>query len=101
MAAALQVINKNGRVVICGQVAGPGSLDLRPTIYQELTIRGFTVTAHEDLRPQFEKQVGGWLEAGKVRSLYTVFDGIERVGEAFASLLAGGSTGRVVVRVAP
>ncbi len=99
--AALQVLNEHGRVVICGQVAGPGRLDLRPTIYRQLTVRGFTVTAHEDLRPQFEEQVRGWLKEGKVRSLHTVFDGIDRVGEAFASLVAGASTGRVLVRVQP
>ncbi len=101
LAAALQVLNKNGRVVICGQVAGAGRLDLRSIIYQELTIRGFTVTAHEHLRPQFQEQVGGWLRAGTVTSLHTVFDGIDRVPEAFASLLAGASTGRVLVNVEP
>ncbi len=99
LCAALQVLNTDGRVVICGQVAGPGSLDLRPAIYQELTIRGFTVTAHEDLRTEFEEQVGGWLRDGRVASLHTVFDGIDRVGEAFAALLSGHGKGRVVVRV--
>lgn len=58
---------------------------------------GFTVTEHEDLRGQFEEQVGGWLEDGKVHSLHTVLQGFEAVPEAFASLLTGGSTGRVIV----
>ncbi|XAS77602.1 NADP-dependent oxidoreductase [Dermatophilaceae bacterium Sec6.4] len=98
--AALEVLNFRGRVVMCGAVAGaPAPENLRKMIYQELTIRGFTVTAHEDLRDRFESQVGGWLRDGKVRSLHTVFDGIDRVPEAFESLLAGGSCGRVIVSV--
>ncbi len=98
--AALDVLNMGGRAVICGAVSGAsGPANYRNLIYGELTMRGFTVTAHEDLRDQFESEVGGWLRAGKVRSLHTVFDGIERVPEAFESLLSGGSTGRVIVAV--
>ncbi|MDN5790620.1 MAG: NADP-dependent oxidoreductase [Micrococcales bacterium] len=101
--AALEVLNFGGRVVICGAVgSGSGSgapANYRRLIYQELTMRGFTVTAHEDLRVQFESEVGGWLREGKVRSIHTVFDGVDRVPEAFESLLAGGSSGRVIVSV--
>ncbi|ATG51800.1 NADP-dependent oxidoreductase [Brachybacterium vulturis] len=99
--AALEVLNARGRIVICGAVAAGsgGPSNYRRMIYQELSMRGFTVTAHEDLRAQFESEVGGWLREGAVRSLHTVFDGIDRVPEAFASLLAGGSSGRVIVAV--
>lgn len=99
--AALETLNVHGRVVMCGAVAGSHAPEnLRKMIYQELTIRGFTVTAHEDLRDRFESQVGGWLREGKVRSFHTVFEGLDRVPEAFESLLAGGSAGRVIVSVA-
>ncbi len=99
LAAALQVLNHRGRVVVCGSVASGsgGPSDFRPMIYQELTMRGFTVSEHEDLRGQFEEQVGAWVRDGAVRSLHTVFEGFDAVPEAFASLLAGGSTGRVIV----
>ncbi|MGH9056778.1 MAG: zinc-binding dehydrogenase [Acidimicrobiales bacterium] len=101
--AALDVLNFGGRAIICGAVAnGSGSgapANYRNLIYQELTMRGFTVTAHEDLRERFEYDVGGWLRDGRVRGVHTIFDGIERIPEAFASLLAGGSCGRVIVSV--
>lgn len=100
--AALEVLNVGGRVVVCGAVSaedGKGPANYRNLIGQELTMRGFTVTAHEDLREQFEDEVSGWLRDGLVRSLHTVFDGIESVPEAFESLLSGGSTGRVLVSV--
>ena len=102
--AALEVLNFGGRVVICGAVAdGANSgapANYRRLIYQELTMRGFTVTAHEDLREQFEGEVGGWLREGRVRSIHTVFEGIEWVPEAFESVLTGGSIGRVIISVA-
>lgn len=101
--AALEVLNFGGRAVICGAVADASDsgapTNYRRLIYQELTLRGFTVTAHEDLRDQFESEVGGWVREGKVRSLHTVFDGIDRVPEAFESVLTGGSSGRVIVAV--
>lgn len=37
-------------------------LELYPTVLGHV---GFTVTAHEDLRDQFESEVGGWLREGK------------------------------------
>lgn len=101
--AALEVLNFGGRAVICGAVADVagrgGPANYRRLIYQELTMRGFTVTAHEDLRSRFESEVGRWLREGRIRSLHTVFDGIDRVPEAFESLLTGGSSGRVIVSV--
>ena len=102
--AALECLNFGGRVVICGAVSqgsqAVGPSNYRRMIYQELTMRGFAVTSHEDLRPEFESTVGGWLQQGKVRSIHTTFDGFDKTPEAFASLLAGGSQGRVIVSVA-
>ena len=103
--AALDVLKMGGRAIICGAVSGgPGAgapANYRNLIHRELTMRGFTVTAHENLRQRFESEVGAWLAEGRVRSLHTVFDGIARVPEAFESLLHGGSSGRVIVSVAP
>lgn len=96
--AALDVLNPGGRVVICGAVAqASGPKNYRNLIYQELTMRGFTVTAHEDLRESFETEVGAWLSAGTVRSVHTIFSGFDRVAEAFVGMLNGDTTGRAIV----
>lgn len=90
--AALENLNPKGRVVICGavgQASGPGNY--RNLIHRELTMRGFTVTAHEDLRDTVES------EAGTVQSVHTIFTGIDRIPVAFASMLSGGTTGRAII----
>ncbi|MEO7587403.1 MAG: NADP-dependent oxidoreductase [Arachnia sp.] len=98
--AALDVLNSGGRVVMCGTVTGAQPpRNLRNLIHRELTMRGFTVTEHEDLRGQFEEEVSRWMEEGRVQSIHTVFTGIEQVPAAFESLLNGSSTGRVIVAV--
>lgn len=99
--AALEMLRHGGRVVICGAVAkgtGAGApRNYTRLIYGELTMRGFTVTEHEDLRPQFEAEVGQWVREGTVRGIHTGFTGIESLPRAFESLLAGTSEGRVIV----
>lgn len=102
--AALEVLRFGGRAVICGAASqyGTGGGRRGPAnylrmIYQELTLRGFAVTAHEDLRPAFEADVGAWLRDGKVRSVHTLVGGFHRIPNAFASLLAGGNIGRMIV----
>lgn len=101
--AAIDCLNHGGRIVICGTVS-QGSHPTGPANYgrmiqQELTMRGFTVTEHEDLRDEFESTVGDWIEQGRVQSVHSVFDGFDKIPEAFESLLNGASTGRVIVSV--
>lgn len=101
--AALDRMNHGGRIVICGAVSQgsrpTGPSNYRRMIYQEITMRGFAVTEHEDLRDEFESTVGDWIAAGSVRSLHTAFEGFDTIPEAFESLLHGTSTGRVIVSV--
>ena len=101
--AALDQLRMRGRVVICGAVSQYGKSSTQgPANYvrmisHELTMRGFTVTEHEDLRPAFEREVGAWVRDEKVTSLHTVFDGFDTIPQAFAAQLGGGTRGRVIV----
>ncbi len=106
--AALEVLRFRGRVVVCGaasqygkQGARHGPSNYLRMIYQELTMRGFAVTAHEDLRGTFEAEVGKLVRDGIVRSIHTAMKGFERIPEAFAAMLAGGSHGRMIVSMGP
>ncbi len=102
--AALESLRFRGRIVICGAASQYGKAGERrgpanymAMIHQQLTMRGFDVTNNEDLCHDFETDATRWLKAGKVRSVHTILDGFEKIPEAFAALLSGGNTGRMIV----
>jgi hypothetical protein len=70
-------------------------------VLKRLTLRGFIVRDHEDLRPEFEKQVANWLRTGELVAKQTVVDGLENAVDAFIGLLSGANVGKMLVRLSP
>ncbi|MBV9208766.1 MAG: NADP-dependent oxidoreductase [Actinobacteria bacterium] len=106
LVAALYALNIRGRVALCGMIStmedassAPGVHHLIQAVLKRLTIRGFIVRDHEDLRPEFEKQVSGWLRTGELISRQTVVDGLENAVGAFIGLLSGANVGKMLVRL--
>ena len=104
--AAIGSLRQNGRAALCGAVAQYNDTEapaaphnLAMVVGKRLTLRGFIVSDHGDLRPEFEREVGGWLREGRIAWRETVVDGIDHAFEAFRSLLTGGNTGKMLVRL--
>lgn len=104
LVAALETLRFGGRIVICGAASqygkrreNRGPANYQRMIFAQLTMRGFDVSANEDLRREFETEVTGWLRDGAVRSVHTLNTGFDQTAEAFASLLSGGNLGRMIV----
>ncbi len=104
--AALYALKVRGRVALCGMIStmedassAPGVQHLIQVVLKRLTIRGFIVRDHEDLRPEFEKQVANWLRTGELVSRQTVVDGLENAVDAFLGLLSGANVGKMLVRL--
>jgi len=104
--AALYALNVRGRVALCGAIStiedasdAPGVQHLIQAVLKRLTLRGFIVRDHEDLRPEFEQQVAGWLRTGELVSKETVVDGLENAVDAFVGVLSGANVGKMLVRV--
>ncbi|MCE1178505.1 MAG: NADP-dependent oxidoreductase [Micrococcales bacterium] len=104
--AAITAMRQHGRAAICGMIAHynateapPGPRNLALVIGKRLTLRGFIVSDHEDLRPQFEAEVGQWLREGKIVWRETTVSGIEQAVQGFRDLLSGGNTGKMLVRL--
>ena len=66
---------------------------------RRVTIRGFIVRDHEDMRAEFERSVSGWLRSGEVTNQQTVVDGIDHAVEAFLGMLKGQNVGKALVRL--
>ena len=106
--AALDSLNVNGRVALCGMISNFDATNPRNDIsklinvvLKRLTIRGFIVRDHEDMRPEFERQVAEWLAEGKLISKDTIYDGLERAVEALFGVMSGANVGKMLVRLDP
>ena len=56
-----------------------------------------SVTA--ETKPQFEQEVGAWVREGRIVWRETVVEGVERTVDALRSVLSGGNTGKMLVRL--
>ncbi len=102
--AAIGALRRGGRVALCGAISAynatsvpPGPRNLALAIGKRLTLRGFIVFDHEDLRPEFEREVGGWVRDDSLRWEQTTVTGLDNAPKAFIGLLAGENTGKMVV----
>jgi NADPH-dependent curcumin reductase CurA len=105
--AAIGAFRTYGRAALCGSIstynavtAPPGPRNLGLIVGKRLSLRGFIVGDHPDLRPEFVSAVSGWLRDGQLVARETVVDGLDSAVDAFRALLSGGNTGKMVVRLA-
>src|SRR3954447_16204024 len=105
--AAIGAFRPHGRAALCGSIstynavtAPPGPRNLGLIVGKRLSLRGFIVGDHPDLRPEFVSAVSGWLRDGQLVARETVVDGLDSAVDAFRALLSGGNTGKMVVRLA-
>src|SRR5215218_128229 len=106
--AAIGAFRTHGRAALCGSIstynavtAPPGPRNLGLIVGKRLSLRGFIVGDHADLRPEFVTAVSGWLQDGSIVARETVVEGLDSAVDAFRELLRGGNTGKMVVRLTP
>jgi NADPH-dependent curcumin reductase CurA len=104
-AAALHNMKIRGRISMCGAVSNFGTQEqpsiavLIEAVLRRLTITGFIVRDYEDLRPEFEKKVSGWLASGQLIDRATIVEGIGAAGTGLEGLLSGANFGKALVRL--
>ena len=104
--AALGALNVHGRVALCGMISQynasepqPGPNNLALAIGKRLTLTGFLVGDHAELRPDFLREAGDWLEQGDLQHWETIVEGIEDAPAAFIGMMAGENTGKMLVEL--
>ncbi|MDP3660796.1 NADP-dependent oxidoreductase [Phenylobacterium sp.] len=104
--AAIDCAKPGGRVAICGMVSTynaatppPGPRNLMQTIGKGLTLRGFNVSQHMDMRGEFLAEVAAWHAQGKLKLTETVVEDLEAAPDAFIGLFRGENLGKMLVRV--
>ena len=104
--AAIGAANLHGRIAICGLISQysaseppAGPRNLFQVLSRRLIVRGFLVGDHSDLREQFVAEVAPLVRSGELRYAETFVDGLVNAPQAFLDLLAGGNTGKMLVRL--
>lgn len=104
--AALDAFRDGGRAALCGAIAGynatekpAGPDNLANIITRGLTLRGFTLSGYLDRAPEFNALMSGWFQEGRIAYDETLVDGIENAVDAFLSMMRGGNTGKMLVRL--
>jgi NADPH-dependent curcumin reductase CurA len=106
--AALGHLNVFGRIAACGSISRyndteptPGPNNLFEVVRQRLTMKGFIISDHMALLPEFQQKMAGWFAEGKLMNEETVVQGIENAPKAFLGLFSGDNTGKMLVQLAP
>jgi len=104
--AALEHMNKFGRIVMCGMIAiynatdpVPGPPNLAYIIGKQLTMQGFIVSDHFDKLAQFYTDMGKWIAEGKIKWRETIVEGLENAPQALIGLFKGANFGKMIVKV--
>ena len=103
---AIEVARPFARFAECGMISGyndteasVGPRNVIQIVGKSLRIRGFIVIEFAGLRPQFLKDMMGWIADGKLRWEETVSAGVDHAPDAFIGLFSGGNTGKMLVRI--
>lgn len=104
--AALSALRLHGRIIACGGISSyndekpkPGPANLFNMTTKRLTMKGLIVGDWLDRQSEFEKEVGGYFGAGKLKNKETVVEGIDHAVDAFLGLFAGSNMGKMVVKL--
>jgi molecular chaperone DnaK (HSP70) len=102
-----EVPEETERVTACGAISGynaeqprPGPSNLFNMITKRLTMKGFIVRDWLDRQGEFEQEVGGYFQVGKLKNKETVVERIDRAVGALPGLFKGQNVGQMVVKLA-
>jgi NADPH-dependent curcumin reductase CurA len=105
--AALSALRVNGRIIAYCGIASynaakpqPGPANLFNITTKRLTMKGMILGDWLNRQAEFEKEVGGFFRAGKLKNKETVVEGINQAMGAFLGLFAGKNIGKMVVKLA-
>ena len=109
--AVAPLLNINARVPVCGLIAWY-NLDglskdedftpalMRTVLTRRVRVQGFIVSDHMSRNADFQRDMVGWLAAGKIKYREDILDGLETAPAALIGLLRGDNFGKLVIRVA-
>lgn len=104
--AVMTKLNSYARIPVCGAISTYNleGKDIGPRVQQTLIkksalMQGFTVGNYSDRFKEGAKQLGQWLQEGKLTYRETIREGFENIPDAFLDLFRGKNIGKLLVKV--
>jgi len=104
--AVITQINKNARIIVCGQISlyNATSLPIGPRIQPIILTRsalmqGFIVNDYASRFSEGFKDLASWVGSGQLKYKNTTYNGFEKLPEAFIALFEGKNLGKLIVEV--
>ncbi|MDX1803496.1 MAG: NADP-dependent oxidoreductase [Alcanivorax sp.] len=108
--AVMKRVNDFARIPLCGRIAhyndteapaGPDQLPafLTKLLVKRVLIKGFIQFDYAYLMKDFVRDMGSWMQQGKIHYQEDIVDGLENTVDAFQGLLQGRNRGKLLVRV--
>jgi len=100
----LQAMKPQGRIVVCGYLSGyepgqpyPGLANAKLISFHRLKVQGFSVRDHVADHAAAAQALHALADAGKLRQIDTLCDGLASAPGALVGLLRGSMVGKVIV----
>ena len=103
--AVLDLMNRHGRVVLCGLIAEYNALatSTGPSwfriLHKCLKVQGFLLRDFPELRQPFLRDMSEWNRSGRIVYREDIRDGLDHTPEVFADMLQGRNFGKTIIRV--
>ena len=105
--AALENINAGARVVLCGAISTygtesppPGPNNLFQLVTKQALMQGFMCHFNLERYDEARTQLIEWMNAGKLRNVEYMLDGIENTATAFCQMFRGENYGKTIIKLA-
>jgi NADPH-dependent curcumin reductase CurA len=109
--AVVPLLNVHARVPVCGLVSWynldklPAGVDRTPQLLvtvlkRRVKVQGFIIFDHYDRMPAFQRDMSGWLRAGRMQYREQLIVGLERAPRGLIGLLEGENFGKLLVQLA-
>ena len=102
----LPLMRLHGRVAVCGMIGQYNDADhphgvktLWQLVVNRLKVQGFITYDFPQHLEAAQRELDGWVAAGKLKPLANVRDGFEKLPEAFIDLMHGRTIGKTIVRI--
>jgi len=108
--AVLKNMNENGRIVLCGQISSYNSDEEYPQKLSDevsshlkkmnITREPFASLMHHEKFEKTRRELHKLKQDGRVQILDTIYEGLDKIGQAFCDMMAGKNIGKMLVKVA-